>query len=122
MRRALAIALVVVALIGIATLAFRLRSVPADTAAPPLALVSASITLPDDVATLPPGPHVDLVTSRCTACHSAEMILTQPPLTADQWQATVTKMREVYHAPVPAAEDKAILAYLTGLSTAKDPS
>ena len=122
MRRALAIALVVVAVIGIATLAFRIRSVPSDTAAPPLALVSASITLPDDVATLPPGPHVDLVTSRCTACHSAEMILTQPPLTADQWQATVTKMREVYHAPVPAADDPAILAYLTGLGAAKDPS
>ena len=44
------------------------------------------------------------------------MILAQPPLSAEQWQATVTKMREAYHAPVPEADDSAIVAYLTGLA------
>jgi hypothetical protein len=41
------------------------------------------------------------------------MILTQPALSNDQWHAVVTKMREVYKAPVPAEEDAAIVAYLT---------
>ena len=72
-----------------------------------------SIALPPDAETLPAGPNADLVTARCTACHSAGMILTQPALSKDQWHAVVTKMREVYKAPVPAEEDAAIVAYLT---------
>lgn len=118
MRRMLAIGLVIVAVVGIAALALRTGSGTPE----PIRLVSASVTLPADTATLPPGPHVDLVTARCTACHSAEMILTQPPLKPEQWQATVTKMREVYRADLTASDDPAILAYLAGLSATKEPS
>lgn len=119
MRTLLAIGLVVVAVIGIGALAMRMVAGRQRAAAPPIALVSASIALPEDSVTLPAGPHVDLVTARCTACHSAEMILSQPGLSPDQWQATVTKMREAYKADVPASDEPAILAYLTRLSAAK---
>lgn len=115
MKRAPTIGLAIVAVIGIAALAFRNGGDRPDT----VKLVSVSITLPADTATLPAGPHADLVTSRCTACHSAEMILTQPTLSPEQWQATVTKMREVYRADLPVSDDPAILAYLSGLSAAK---
>lgn len=99
---------------------------PAPVAAPPpsvsaggVTLSSAAIELPGDgTEALPPGPHVDLVTSTCTACHSASMITRQPSLSADQWKATVAKMREAYHAPVSEADVPAILAYLNGLSGA----
>jgi cytochrome c5 len=93
---------------------------PDRATAPEVTLRSASIALPADTEALPDGPHADLVTARCTACHSAGMILTQPALSKAQWQATVTKMREVYKAPVPVGEDAAIIAYLTGLSRLKD--
>ena len=90
------------------------------TAGPPspgeLVLTSARIDLPADDGALPDGPHADLVNSRCTACHSASMILLQPALSAEQWTATVTKMREAYHAPIEQADVPAIVAYLTGLS------
>lgn len=121
MKRVLAIGLVAVAVSGIAVLGFRVGSARHDAAPPPIMLVSASITLPGDAAILPAGPHVDLVTARCTACHSAEMILTQPALSPEQWQAEIAKMREVYRAPVAARDDPAILAYLTALSVAKSP-
>ena len=95
---------------------------PAPIAAPApsvagggVTLTSAAISLPDEAESLPDGPHADLVTQRCTACHSAGMILAQPALSAEQWQATVTKMREAYRAPVPQSDDAPIVAYLAGL-------
>lgn len=96
---------------------------PAGVSAGGVTLTSARIALPDDAEALPSGPHVDLVTARCTACHSAGMILRQPPLSAEQWAATVTKMREAYKAPVDDADVAPVLAYLTALkpAPAKEP-
>lgn len=88
---------------------------PPSVAAGGVTLASAHVSLPDETEALPPGAHVDLVTARCTACHSAGMMLTQPPLSADQWKATVTKMRDVYKAPITPAEEPQIVAYLSGL-------
>lgn len=123
MRRALAITLCLVAIIGVAAVFMFDRRAPA----PPSGALPASFTLTsqrvdvpiDDVATLPDGPHADTVRTHCTACHSANMILTQPPLKPEQWQATVTKMRAVYKAPVPDVAVPGIVAYLSGLSASK---
>lgn len=95
---------------------------PAAVARGDVTLISAAISLPEEREALPAGQHADLVEARCTACHSAGMMLTQPPLSAQQWQATVTKMRDVYKADVPEQDVPAIVAYLTGLSTAKPAS
>ena len=88
---------------------------PGSVSANGITLASTSITLPADEGTYPAGPHADLVNANCTGCHSASMALNQPKLTADQWKAEVTKMREVYKAPVAAADMPAIVAYLTTL-------
>jgi hypothetical protein len=84
-------------------------------------LVSDSITLPDETAALPDMPGSALITANCTACHSAEMILTQPQLNAEKWQATIDKMRGVYRAPIAPADDKALIAALTALPTQTAP-
>jgi len=78
-------------------------------------LASDSITLPDETAALPDTPGNVVITANCTACHSPEMILTQPPLGAEKWQATIDKMRGVYKAPIAPASDKALIAALTAL-------
>ncbi|SFP60154.1 hypothetical protein [Sphingomonas rubra] len=78
-------------------------------------LTSTAIELPADEAIFPEGPRSDLVNANCTACHSASMALDQPRLSAEQWRATVTKMREVYKAPVRAADVDAIVQYLVGM-------
>jgi hypothetical protein len=86
---------------------------PASVAAHGFALTSASIELPDDTGTYPDGPpHADRINANCTACHSASMALAQPPMSADQWTAEVTKMQEVYKAPVAKADVPRIVDYL----------
>ena len=85
------------------------------------ALQPISITLPAETAALPATPAGELVTQRCTACHSADMIARQPPMSAEKWQATVTKMREAYHAPITPAEEPAIVAALVTLQGASPP-
>ena len=125
-------ALAVFAVLVFGWLAFIHRVDP--VAAPPVAalgsavsgggvtLVSDSITLPDEAAALPDTPGSALITANCTACHSAEMILTQPQLNAEKWQATIDKMRGVYKAPIAPADDTALIAALTALPTQLTPT
>lgn len=124
---ALAIGLVgmaAVMLFAIGTPNTRVAAPPLAPSAPPPSSVSASgfslastaVDLPSDDAQYPGGPQADVINANCTACHSASMALNQPPLSADQWKAEVTKMREVYKAPVAETDVPAIVAYLTGMS------
>ena len=82
----------------------------ADTASPVV-----SMTLPEDHAKLAATPAGELVTNTCTACHSSEMFRQQPKLSAEQWAATVKKMREAYKAPIAPAQDGALVAALLEL-------
>ena len=94
---------------------------PASMSRAGITLTSATLAVPDDPPGFPEGPAGELVTNNCTACHSAEMILNQPPLGA-KWQATIEKMRTVYHASIAPADDAALVAALTSLETARDRS
>ena len=122
---ALVAALVIVVLATVGAPFSRPAPVPAPASSPSadavsangIALASQEIALPDADAPYPDGPHADVVNANCTGCHSPSMALTQPKLSADQWQAEVTKMREVYKAPVPDAAVADIVAYLTSLPT-----
>lgn len=115
-----AIALVVVGSSGSRTPpAATPATAPGSVAANGFTLASTSVVLPAEAATFPAGPHADAVNANCTACHSASMALTQPALSADQWKATVIKMREVYKAPIAEQDVPAILAYLTAMPAQK---
>src|SRR6185312_8180471 len=72
-----------------------------------------TVTLPQETATLKPGPGAELVTSQCLLCHSADYISTQPRLTRSQWKAEVTKMQQKYGAPIPTNNIEALTEYLT---------
>ncbi|WP_294191900.1 cytochrome C nitrite reductase [uncultured Sphingomonas sp.] len=74
-----------------------------------------SITLPAGTAALPDTPAGAVLSQHCIACHSPDFLTRQPPLTAEEWQATVTKMREAYHAPIAPADEPAIVAALVTL-------
>ena len=118
----------VVLLLAIGAPNSRIAPPPAAPPAPPppsvsargFSLASTSVDLPTDEGQYPAGPHADVINANCTSCHSASMALNQPPLSSDQWTAEVTKMREVYKAPVAQADVPAIVAYLTAMS-AKQP-
>jgi hypothetical protein len=78
-----------------------------------------SMELPDSGRLFPGGAKADAINNNCLACHSAGMILTQPHLSRAQWQAEVDKMRNVYKAPVAAADIPAIVEYLSSLNSGK---
>jgi hypothetical protein len=62
-----------------------------------------TVTLPDGEPMFT-GPDADLLNANCLACHSAEMVLAQPKMTAEQWGHSVGKMRAVYKAPIEDAD------------------
>lgn len=69
-------------------------------------------TLPAEKPAFKPGAGAELVQSNCLICHSSEYITTQPPMTRDQWKASVTKMQQKYGAPVAAEAVEPLLDYL----------
>jgi hypothetical protein len=83
-----------------------------DRAQPLQTLKSASIDLPQGNLQFPPGPGSDAMTNNCLACHSAGMVLNQPPLPKAAWEAEVHKMINIYKALVAPEDVPAIVAYL----------
>ncbi len=81
-------------------------------------LKSVEITLPQETAVLPPWAEV--VAINCAACHSPEMILSQPRLDAATWQKEIDKMRTAYHASIDAKDDGQLVAALVKLQ--QDPA
>jgi cytochrome c5 len=98
--------------------AARAADAPASVSAAGVTLKSVGADLPFGDRALPAGTDVDLVTSTCTGCHSAGMILNQPALSRADWEGEIAKMKAVYKAPVQAADIAAIAAYLAALKPA----
>ncbi|CAO4177943.1 SorB family sulfite dehydrogenase c-type cytochrome subunit [Methylorubrum populi] len=72
-----------------------------------------SYDLPPDPAKLRPGPGLEVVEANCLTCHSPDYIAMQPPKKGHAfWAAEVTKMINVYGAPIAEADAKAITDYL----------
>jgi sulfite dehydrogenase (cytochrome) subunit B len=70
-------------------------------------------TLPEETATLRPGPGKETAQNNCVTCHSLDYISTQPPNRGKAfWQDEVTKMIKAYHAPINDADAQAIVDYL----------
>jgi cytochrome c5 len=83
------------------------------------ALKSVSVTFPQSTRPLPDGPGLATVQNNCLSCHSAGMILAQPRMAKAAWQAEVTKMRNVYKAPVDEKDVPAIVDYLAAVKGPK---
>jgi hypothetical protein len=77
------------------------------------------VQLPQSDGAFPAGEGVDIANSQCLICHSAGMVLHQPPLTHDQWLAEINKMRISYGAPIPTEQVEALANYLDSISGAK---
>lgn len=93
-----------------ATLALGLVPLPGQAQAT-LTLKTSSVTLPDPLHQFK-GEGADIVNNNCLACHSAEMIQTQPKLNAAVWTVEVNKMINVMKAPIDKADVAAIVKYL----------
>jgi hypothetical protein len=81
----------------------------------PAAAAPRTYDLPEETATLAPGPNLELVQQNCVACHSADYISTQPrplPNARGFWQAEVVKMKSLYGAPIAQEDVGKIVDYL----------
>ena len=73
-----------------------------------------SYELPEEAATLRPGPNLDVAQNYCAACHSVDYITTQPPGRGEPfWKAEVGKMIHSYGAPIGEEDAQAIVEYLS---------
>ena len=89
--------------------------------APEVTFADASITLPDDPLDLPDLPGRDAVIANCTACHSPSTMLQQPKIPREKWESQVTKMIEIYKAPIDEAAIPAIVDYMVAVQAADNP-
>jgi cytochrome c5 len=74
------------------------------------------VELPSSDESFPPGNGAEIANSQCLICHSAGMILTQPPLKKDEWRAEIMKMRTAYGAPIPEDQADGLAQYLKQIS------
>jgi cytochrome c5 len=74
------------------------------------------VELPAGDEPFPPGVGADIASSQCLICHSAGMILTQPPLKKDEWRAEIIKMRSAYGAPIPDDQVDGLSEYLKNIN------
>lgn len=90
----------------------RPAAAPSTASAAGITLHSVTVDLPSSDRRFSGGVEADAINNNCLACHSAGMVLNQPPLTRAAWQQEVEKMRGQYKAPVDEADVPAIVAYL----------
>ena len=86
--------------------------------------VKVSVDLPASQISFPPGNGSVIANAYCLICHSAGMVLRQPPLTQDEWTVEINKMRNAFGAPLPADQVEALAKYLRSINgqSTKGPS
>jgi mono/diheme cytochrome c family protein len=80
-----------------------------------------SVDLPASQITFPPGDGSVIANAYCLICHSAGMVLRQPPLTQAEWTVEINKMRNAFGAPLPADQVEALAKYLRGINSQSSP-
>jgi hypothetical protein len=84
----------------------------AHAASPGIAFKSVTVDLPFGDGTFPGGTSAEAINNNCLACHSAGMVLRQPPMSRKAWAGEVDKMRNTYKAPIAEADVAPIVDYL----------
>jgi len=70
------------------------------------------VDLPVSNSYFPAGDGADVANAQCLICHSAGMVLRQPPLTQKEWIGEINKMRNSYGALIPADQIESLATYL----------
>ena len=84
---------------------------------PVLKWSKVEVELPASEAVFPPGNGAEIANGQCLMCHSAGMVLRQPPLSQDDWAGEINKMRSAYGAPIPPDQVEPLARYLHGIDT-----
>jgi mono/diheme cytochrome c family protein len=79
------------------------------------------VELPVSNASFPAGAGADVANAQCLICHSAGMVLRQPPLTQKEWLGEINKMRSAFGAPLPADQVDSLAKYLQSINDGQRP-
>jgi mono/diheme cytochrome c family protein len=90
--------------------------------APAQRWTKVSVAMPTNYTAFPPGNGADIANGQCLICHSADMVLRQPPLTQNEWTGEINKMRNSFGAPLPADQVDALARYLQGITSERSSS
>lgn len=91
-------------------------AVEKTAAGPGQGWAKVSVALPVSQTSFPPGNGADIANGQCLICHSAGMVLRQPPLTDAEWTGEINKMRNSFGAPLPADQVEALARYLRSIN------
>ncbi len=80
-----------------------------DGAPAPMVFRLESVGLPVGDRVFPGGAPAGATDANCVTCHSAGMVLNQPPLRRAEWTAEVGRMARVCKAPVSPGDQAAII-------------
>ena len=112
---ALIFSIFVLVVIALATLATQLapRAPAAET------WINVAVEFPVSNVMFPPGKGADIANGQCLICHSAGMVLRQPPLSQAEWAGEITKMRAAFGAPIPPDQIETLASYLHAVNGTK---
>ena len=85
---------------------------PRQSNTAPARFAPLNVDLPSGSVTFPDGDGSEIASANCLICHSAGMILRQPPLTMAEWRAEIEKMKTAYGAPIPSDQINPLAKYL----------
>ena len=80
------------------------KSAPIKAPIAGIVLKSQRIVIPYHGREFSGEPQAAVANTYCLMCHSAGMVLTQPPLSLAAWKAEMNKMIKSYGCPLPEAD------------------
>jgi mono/diheme cytochrome c family protein len=82
----------------------------------PARFAAINVSLPASAVAFPDGRGSDIANANCLICHSAGMVLRQPPLTVEEWKTEIKKMKMSFGAPIPQEQIDALADYLGSIN------
>ncbi len=76
------------------------------------AVYTEKVKVPSITFAIEDDPNIRVMQRNCQWCHSYGYILNQGRQSKEFWHKIVLKMRDVYHAPINARDEKIATEYL----------
>jgi hypothetical protein len=80
------------------------KSAPIKAPIAGIVLQSQRIEIPSQGRAFSGGPQAAVANTYCLMCHSAGMVLTQPPFSLAVWKTEMNKMIKSYGCPLPESD------------------
>jgi mono/diheme cytochrome c family protein len=77
---------------------------------------ATNLSFPASAVAFPAAKGADIANANCLICHSAGMVLRQPPLTEGEWRSEISKMKGSFGAPIPADQVDELAQYLASVN------